>query len=39
MMKDELERIWKVLVMAYFGVPSRNFPGGTKKNEEKSQSG
>jgi hypothetical protein len=35
MMKDELERIWKVWVMAYFGVPSRNFPGWTEENDEK----
>jgi hypothetical protein len=31
-MKDELERMWKEAVMAYFKVLSRNSPGGTELN-------
>jgi hypothetical protein len=36
---DELERIWKSAVTAYFKVLSWHSPGGTEKNNNKSQSG
>jgi hypothetical protein len=36
---DELERMWKEAVMAYFKVLSRHFPGGTEENHEKPRSG
>jgi hypothetical protein len=32
--KDELERMWKEVVVPYFKVLSRQSPGGSKKNHE-----
>jgi hypothetical protein len=32
---DELERIWKEVVVAYFKVLSWHLPGGTEKNHKK----
>jgi hypothetical protein len=34
-MNDELERIWKEAVMAYFNVLSRHLSEGTEANHEK----
>jgi hypothetical protein len=35
---DELEKIWKEAVMAYFKVLSWHSPGGTEENHDKPQS-
>jgi hypothetical protein len=32
---DELEMIWKEVVMAQFNILSRHSPRGTEKNQEK----
>jgi hypothetical protein len=34
---NELERIWKEVITAYFKVVSRHLPGGTDENHENSQ--
>jgi hypothetical protein len=36
---NELERMWKEAVVAYFKVLSLHFPGGNEENLEKPQSG
>jgi hypothetical protein len=35
-MNNELERIWKEAVVAYFNVLSRHLPGEAEENYEKS---
>jgi hypothetical protein len=37
LVNNELERIWKEPVVAYFDVVSRNLPGGTRENCENSR--
>jgi hypothetical protein len=39
MINNELERIWKEVVVAYFEVLSQHLPGGGWKSHEKDQSG
>jgi hypothetical protein len=36
---NELEMMWNELVLAYFGAPSLNLPGGTEEIHDKPQSG
>jgi hypothetical protein len=38
-MDDELERIWKEVIVAYFRVLLRHSPGGTEENNTTFQSG
>jgi hypothetical protein len=38
-MNDELETIWKEMVVAYFKALSRNSPGRTEEEHESSESG
>jgi hypothetical protein len=39
LMNDEIERIWKEAVLAYFKVSSWHVPGGTEENYKNCQSG
>jgi hypothetical protein len=38
-MNDDIVRIWKEAVVAYFKVLSRHLPGGTDENHEELESG
>jgi hypothetical protein len=38
LMYDELEMIWKEVILACFKIPSSRSPGGTGVNRESSQS-
>jgi hypothetical protein len=39
LVNDELNRMWKEVVIGVFKALSWHFPGGTEKNHNKSQSG
>jgi hypothetical protein len=36
-MTDELEKMWKKVLMTYFKVPSQHSPGRSEKTHEKFQ--
>jgi hypothetical protein len=38
-MNNELERIWKEVVMVYFSILSLHLPGGVEENHENRYSG